>query len=180
MDVDGKSDGAGSIEVEILQRRIVYAVRRNCPSWLTHQAEDIVQNVLTQLVRKLKKSETNPGLSTIYVEKAAYGATVDAIRKLSRRRARISDADPDSVERSPSPSAGPDILVHAREIGEGIRDCLRGLIPPRRLAVTLYLQGCPVAEVAERRRWVFKRAHNLVYRALADLRQCLESKGLAP
>jgi RNA polymerase sigma-70 factor (ECF subfamily) len=164
--------------VETLRHRVVRAVRRNCPAWLTHQAEDIVQNVLVQLVGKLRRSETNPGLSAMYVEKAAYGATVDAIRKLSRRRENPSDAD--SLERSGSKAAGPDRRVRALEIGQGIRDCLTGLVPPRRLGVTLYLQGCSVAEVAERRRWNFKRAQNLVYRGLADLRRCLENKGLAP
>lgn len=164
--------------VDTLRHRVVRAVRRQCPGWLAHQADDIVQNVLAQLVKKLRQGETNPGLSAMYVEKAAYGATVDEMRRLSRRRE--SQADTVSLERAHSSAAGPEGLVAALEIGRGIRDCLTGLIPPRRMGVTLYLQGCTVPEIAKRRRWKFKRAHNLVYRGLADLRRCLETKGLAP
>lgn len=174
----GSADPLGRESIDALRNRVVRSVRRQCPGWLAHQADDIVQNVLAQLVKKLRKSETNPGISAMYVEKAAYGATVDAIRRLSRRRE--SPAESDSLENTRSSAAGPDGLVAALEIGRGIRDCLAGLIPPRRLGVTLYLQGCTVPEIAERRRWKFKRAHNLVYRGLADLRRCLETKGLAP
>jgi len=177
-DVAVSSGTLGRESVESLRHRVVRAVRRHCPGWLAHQADDIVQNVLAQLVKKLRKSETNQGFSAIYVEKAAYGATVDAIRRLSRRQE--SPADTDSLERAHSPAAGPEGLVASLEIGQGIRDCLTRLVPPRRLGVTLYLQGCTVPEIAERRRWNFKRAHNLVYRGLADLRRCLETKGLAP
>jgi RNA polymerase sigma-70 factor (ECF subfamily) len=44
--------------------------------------------------------------------------------------------------------------------------------------VTLHLQGHSVPQVAGFFAWNTKRAENLVYRGLSDLRQCLESKGL--
>ena len=88
--------------------------------------------------------------------------------------------NPEEMESAPSPAAGPEQRACAAEIGDGIRDCLNRLALPRRLAVTLYLQGCAVKEIASRREWTFKRAHNLVYRGLADLRACLATKGLAP
>jgi RNA polymerase sigma-70 factor (ECF subfamily) len=165
--------------MEALRRRVVRAVRRACPTWLAGQAEDIVQNVLAQLMTRTGWSETDPGFSAIYLEKAAYGATVDEIRRLGRRKENPV-AEVETMDRAPSPTAGPDRQAASREVGEGIRQCLTGLILPRRLAVTLYLQGCAVREIAERRRWTFKRAHNLVYRGLGDLRTCLERKGLAP
>jgi RNA polymerase sigma-70 factor (ECF subfamily) len=46
--------------------------------------------------------------------------------------------------------------------------------------VTLYLQGHTVPETARVLDWPAKRADNLVYRGLADLRQCLLAKGLRP
>jgi RNA polymerase sigma-70 factor (ECF subfamily) len=65
-----------------------------------------------------------------------------------------------------------------REIGEAIRDCLGRLVRPRRMAVTLDLQGHRVAEVARLLGWSAKKAENLVYRGLADLRGCLKAKGM--
>jgi len=114
----------------------------------------------------------------MYVEKAAYGATVDEIRRYSRRRETTAEAD--VVETARSRAAGPERAVRAREIGRGIVDCLKTIVPPRRLAVILHLEGCGIEEIAERRRWNHKRAKNLVYRGLADLRRCLEAKRLWP
>jgi RNA polymerase sigma-70 factor (ECF subfamily) len=50
----------------------------------------------------------------------------------------------------------------------------------RRLAVTLYLQGHTVPEAARILDWSGKRTENLVYRGLADLRECLMAKGMRP
>ena len=68
----------------------------------------------------------------------------------------------------------------SREIGQGIRDCLARLKNERRMAVTLYLQGHSVPEASRILEWSTKRTENLVYRGLADLRECLLSKGLRP
>jgi RNA polymerase sigma-70 factor (ECF subfamily) len=161
--------------MEILRRRVARAVRRACPPWAAGQAEDIVQNVLVRLVAR----ETEVTFSSIYLEKAAHGAFVDEVRRLARRQ-ESGVGDSTALDEVPSPTASPERGAASAEIGAGIQDCLTRLLHPRRLAVTLYLQGCPVAEVARRRRWDFKRAHNLVYRGLADLRACLDGKGLAP
>ena len=48
----------------------------------------------------------------------------------------------------------------------------------RRLAVTLYLQGHSVPAAARLLEWTAKRTENLVYRGLADLRECLTAKGM--
>lgn len=175
----GGADTASSQTMETLRRRVTRAVRHACPAWLADQAEDIVQNALSQLLARMERRETNPGFSTIYLEKVAYGVTVDELRRLSRRRESPVE-HPEEMDSAPSPEAGPEQQACAAEIGEGIRECLARLALPRRLAVTLYLQGCAVKEIAGRRDWTFKRAHNLVYRGLADLRACLSAKGLAP
>jgi RNA polymerase sigma factor (sigma-70 family) len=165
--------------MEILRRRVERAVRRACPPWAGDRAEDIVQNVLVRLVASQKKRETDATFSAIYLEKAAHGAFVDEVRRLARRK-ESGVGDSTALDQEPSPIANPERGAASAEIGAGIQDCLARLLHPRRLAVTLYLQGCPVAEVARRRRWEFKRAHNLVYRGLNDLRACLDGKGLAP
>ncbi len=165
--------------VEELRRRIVAAVRRACPGRLAAHADDIVQTVLARLVLTRRGSEGNPSFSSMYLTKAAYGATVDELRRLARRR-----EDPLEVVETPrtmaAPDAGPERTAASAEIGRGIRECLARIVHPRRLAVTLYLQGCTVPETAGILRWTGKKTENLVYRGLADLRQCLAAKGLKP
>jgi RNA polymerase sigma-70 factor (ECF subfamily) len=170
---------AQSGQYEDLRRRITSAVRRSCPSWLGSQAEDIVQNVLVRLVQAEKKSEGDSGYSAMYLEKAAHGATVDEIRRRCRRKEQAIE-DPRIMEVARDPGADPERHTAGVDIGQAIRECMTRLVKPRRLAVTLYLQGCTVPETGRRRGWTTKRAENLVYRGLADLRQCLERRGLNP
>ena len=165
--------------LEELRHRIAAAVRRACPYRLAAHAEDIVQTVLARLVLSPRVGEGNPSFSSIYLAKAAYGATVDELRRLSRRREDPLD-DVAIAESAAAPDAGPERSAASAEIGRGIRDCLGRLVRPRRLAVTLYLQGCTVPEAAGLLRWSAKKTENLVYRGLADLRRCLATKGLQP
>jgi len=73
----------------LLLRRVSSAVRKSCPPYLANQAEDIAQNVLLQLLKKIKKNEGNPTFSSMYLLKAAHGATVDEIRRRSRRKEQM-------------------------------------------------------------------------------------------
>jgi RNA polymerase sigma-70 factor (ECF subfamily) len=74
------------------------------------------------------------------------------------------------------------LLGGAREvaIGNGITDCLQAMAPYRRQAVALHLVGHSVPETAGLLSCTRKRAENLVYRGLADLRACLRKKELEP
>ncbi len=166
--------------LEVLRRRVAAAVRRVCPPWLALQADDIVQNVLLRLAGSTAEGEEERQFSSIYLEKAAYGATVDEIRRACRRREVPLPEDEGDGDLAPATAADPERSAASTEIGRGIRDCLRGLPRPRKLAVTLYLQGCSVPESAQRLGWSPKRTENLVYRGLADLRFCLSRKGLTP
>ena len=74
----------------------------------------------------------------------------------------------------------PERETMARSLGTEIRTCLKGIVPSRRVAVTLYLLGCPVPEVARRIGCPEKSADNRVYRGLKNLRECLAAKGLKP
>ena len=165
--------------VETLHRRVVSAVRRTCPAWLASMAEDIVQNVLTQLVGQVRASEGERTYSAMYLEKAAYGATVAEIRRLCRRREESMEERAATLT-TPAPAADPEQDAAAREIAHEIQDCLGRLLAPRRLAVTLHLYGCTVPEVARRLGWTPKKAENLVLRGMRDLRTCLTAKGLKP
>jgi RNA polymerase sigma-70 factor (ECF subfamily) len=114
----------------------------------------------------------------MYLAKAAHGATVDEIRRRCRRKETASRED--EMMEAQSEAANPERESSSREIGRGIQDCMNRLVRPRRLALMLYLQGCTVPETARRLGWDVKRADNLVYRGLRDLRQCLAEKGMKP
>lgn len=166
-------------EIEALCRRVGAAVRRACPGWLASEAEDITQQVLAQLLALIRRSEGERSFSSIYLEKAAYGVTVDEIRRRCRRREVQLETESPAAER-PSGEADPERRALASDLTRGIVDCLGGLVRSRRLAVTLYLQGCGVPDAARLLGWTRKRTENLVYRGLADLRACLRDKGLEP
>jgi RNA polymerase sigma-70 factor (ECF subfamily) len=121
----------------------------------------------------------------------AHSALVDEIRRRQRRReVQLDVGEPDAheaqaqghVARAPEPRAtgDPEQDASLRELGGAVRGCLLEMKRDRRLAVTLYLQGHSVPEAARLLDWPVKRTENLVYRGLADLRQCLLAKGHMP
>ena len=103
---------------------------------------------------------------------------VDELRRA--QRLRETSLEDETVAPVAISEQDPERLTASGEIGRGIQDCLAQMIRDRRLAVTLYLQGHSVPEAAKLLEWSAKRTENLVYRGLADLRQCLTSKGLQP
>lgn len=150
------------------------SVRRACPPWLADQAEDIIQTALIRVMHKLR-GEDNRLLSRSYLLKVGYTATIDAIRR-ARRSKEVAMQDVDV----PAEAVSAERRAASVRLGEGIRDCLQGLAQDRRCAVTLYLLGHTVPEIGRTLGWKAKRAENLVYRGLADLRRCLEAKGMKP
>lgn len=174
-----RHEGGTSQEMEELHRRVRAAVRRHCPPRLAQQAEDIAQEVLLKLHRSREKSAGKKSFSSMYLEKAVCGAIVDEIRRACRRKEEPVAEGPQWEPAAPG-GADPEQSTSSAEIARGILDCLARLVPARRLAVTLYLHGCSVPEVAARRGWTLAKAESLVYRGRADLRACLKRKGLEP
>ena len=164
--------------MESLVRRVRAAVQRSCPPYLAAQADDIAQEVLIQLLRKLRNTEGKAEFSSIYLMRAAHGATVDEIRRRSRRREQTG-WEQEMIENE-SRGPDPERSTLGRSLGREIRRCLEDIVPSRRLAVTLHLLGCPVPEVSKRLHCSEKSADNRVYRGMQNLRDCLEAKGLKP
>jgi RNA polymerase sigma factor (sigma-70 family) len=163
-------------EVRQLLRR---AVRRVCPGFLEAQQEDIVQSALLRVVEISSRSEHGGVRSASYLWRAAYSATVDEIRRTERRReVPLEEGGVPEIHSSPTPD--PEHLLRGRQIGEAVRECLAGLIRPRRTAVTLYLYGFEADEAERVLGGNRKRIRNLTYRGLGDLRRCLEGKGIRP
>jgi RNA polymerase sigma-70 factor (ECF subfamily) len=166
-------------ELEDLRRRVGSAVRRHCPARLAGQADDIVQNVLLKLLKSIRESARKRTFSSVYLEKSVSGAVVDEIRRACRRREEPL-AHGETMGRFATGTASPENGTFSKEIVRGILDCLDDLVQPRRLAVTLYLYGSTAPETAGRLSWSLQKTESLVYRGLADLRRCLERKGLKP
>lgn len=155
------------------------AVARVCPPWMADRAEDLVQVALMRVAEVHRQSEGKAEFSSFYLRKAAYSAVVDEIRRLRRRQeVPLEEERPETQKAATQPD--PESRCAGGEIGQAIRDCLGRLVRPRRLAVALHLQGHRVAESARLLGWSAKKAENLVYRGLADLRGCLEAKGIRP
>ncbi|MGD8377709.1 MAG: sigma factor-like helix-turn-helix DNA-binding protein, partial [Acidobacteriota bacterium] len=121
------------------------------------------------------RGERSPGAGLL--SRIAYCTTIDAIRRHRRRREVPVDGIRDHLA---APHPGPDREARARQIGRAIRACLVRLLPNRRLAVTLYLQGHTGRETGIILGWSLKRTENMIFRGLADLRQCLARKGVTP
>jgi RNA polymerase sigma-70 factor (ECF subfamily) len=171
-----------AVDYSKLRQEFVRAVARLCPGWLAGQRDDLVQaavmRVMQSLDRRAVESEEIAPLASSYLYRVAYSALVDEIRRITRRRE--TDLEDAAVERVAVTADDPERVAGSRELGREIQDCLTRLKRERRLVVALYLQGHSVAEASRVLEWPAKRTENLVYRGLADLRQCLMSKGIRP
>lgn len=162
-----------------LRARLCEAVRRACPRWLAADADDMVQEAMMRVLDAAGRSGDATAVSPTYLRRAAYSVIVDEIR---RRRRRPEDPvdDDDRTVQVRAGQADPERGALASELGIAIGTCLEGLAPARRVAVTLQLQGHSMPEIARLLGWTTRKAEHLFYRGLATLRECLESKGVAP
>ncbi len=155
------------------------AVDRACPGWLRSEREDIVHDAMTRLTARLASATGGDRPSRAYLAKVAYHALVDEIRRQARGRSRVA-LDELGDDGPGDRSVGPEAAVGDARIGAAIRDCLSQTVATRRAAVGLYLEGRGPSEVAAVLELSRKQADNLVHRGLADLRRCLDRKGVRP
>ena len=166
-----------------IRSELVRAVTRVCPPWLASRSEDLVQVALLRVLEVHRRSEGNAQLSSSYLRKVAYSALIDEIRRWRRRKEVPLETDDGGIDPAAEQAAGnpdPEEVSGGREVGDAIRDCLGRMVAPRRSAVVLHLQGHSVPEIGRLMGWDGKKADNLVYRGMNDLRDCLESKGVRP
>jgi RNA polymerase sigma-70 factor (ECF subfamily) len=154
-------------------RTLRAAVARACPSDLATHREDLVQAALVRVLEHERADEHNRVRTASYLWRVAFSVIADELR---RRRAEEERSRRSSMEEQ----TGQQGSTPAAELGLGIRDCLQTLAEPRRVAVLLHLEGFRAEEASGVLRWNVKRVRNLTYRGLADLRRCLEGKGLVP
>jgi len=170
------------LDYATLRQNVVKAVARLCPRWMVNRRDDLVQAAVIRVMQITRKRAPSPdgnqALSTSYLHKVAYSVLVDEIRRLRRRPE--TDLEDVAVAAVAIAREDPERTAASKEVGRGIQDCLMQMKRERRLAVTLHLQGHTVPEAARILDWAAKQTENLVYRGLADLRECLMAKGLRP
>lgn len=161
-----------------LHRNLEQAIQRMCPPWLAAQADDLIQVSLLRLMERLRKTQGQQEFNHAYIKRTAFCALIDEIRRVRARGETSLAPDEDQEPSQPHHGADPEQRLWARQIGDHIRDCLTKLITPRRLAVLLKLQGETGPETASILGWTLRKTENLISRGMADLRQCLQRKGL--
>lgn len=162
------------VDAEVRAQLVRY-VGRVCPAWLSPHREDLVQMAAVKLMRTASDKEWTDG----FLSRVAYSVVIDEIRRKRRRNeVGMSPSMPERIMNSGDLS--PETQVRGSQVGEALLECVATLKESRRRAVTLYLQDHPVPEIAERMGCDRKRASNLLYRGLEDLREALRSRGLAP
>lgn len=168
------------IDYTKLRRDLAQAVARVCPRWQPAFRDDLVQSAVMRVMQVLAKapagSEGESPLTSSYLYKVAYSVLIDEIRR--ERRRRETSLEEDAVAQKVIAGENPERLAASHELGRAIQDCLARLKRERRLAVTLHLLGHTVPAAARLLEWTAKRTENLVYRGLADLRECLTAKGM--
>ncbi len=166
-------------EFVAFERVLHQAIGRICPAWLVDSRDDLVQLALVKVMKLHRRGEGVGRVPSSYLWKVAHTTLVDEIRRRRRRREQVLDEEI-SMTQPDLDQPDPEGRALAGEMGQAIRWCLQQMIKPRRLAVMLHLEGHTVRETANLLGWKTKRADNLRYRGLENLRSCLESKGLRP
>ncbi len=157
-------------------------VERVCPYRLRDRIDDIVQNGVMAVLRLIRNCEADGKPFPSYIMKGAYIRTVshnavtDEIRRLHSRPDEGSKEGESVMPASPAP-ADP---IQSKEFRDVIRQCLRHMVEPRRIAVALKLRGHNVPEISRLKGWTRSRVSNLVYRGLGNLRDCLRKMGWTP
>lgn len=176
-EASGRSiSSADAAVVERLRSDIARAVRRVCPAWLADQVDDLTQIATARVLDRMRATAGTVVFTSGYLYRAAYTVLIDEIRRHRRMREEALDADAPLI----SGTVDPERRTAARDIREALAGCLSKQLPWRRRAVVLYLQGHSFADIALLLECARKKAENLVYRGLGDLRACLEARGITP
>ena len=147
------------------------AVARAFPRAPEAQREDLVQTALLRVLERERGDEQNPVRTASYLWRVAFNVTASELRKRRSEASLMHEVAVVDVGTQEESASEPGL-------GLAIRDCLSSLAEPRRMAVQLHLEGFRAEEASRVLHWNVKRVQNLMYRGLANLRQCLERKGL--
>jgi RNA polymerase sigma-70 factor (ECF subfamily) len=155
---------------------LAQSIARSCPAWLRSEQADLFQNAVRRLLEVEAQADRTRDLCRSYLYRIARSVVIDEIRK----RRTLQYSDDEDVETQRSPISTPEETAHGNEIRSAVRQSMVELSESRRVAVSHFLQGYTIKECAEAMGWTEKRAENLVYRGIAELRRLLVERGLHP
>ena len=151
-------------------RLIRSAVARVAGPSAAEICDDVEQKVLIGLWQAMP-GEQMPDHPSSYIYRVAVRETVRSVRRLQQSAALGPESD------WTDPSAPPDAIVEAKELGRAIRAALSEVGADRRRAVMAHLAGYDVKEIMEMFEWPYNKARNLIARGMADLRRKLDARG---
>ncbi len=113
------------------------------------EADDLTQDVLVQVIRKLDAYDGHARFTT-WLYTVTRNAAADRFRRRKRRR-RLEDDPRTPAQILPEAPAPPDALAHRGEVAAVVRTFFRELPPRQREVFDLAdLQGLPSTEIAAR------------------------------
>jgi len=160
--------------VEGYGRLVAQAVRRVAGAASGNDLDDIRQEVMLALWRRLSREQTIDHPAS-YLYKAAIR---EAVRAVGRLRRRAEDPlEPQALALSVEPDA--ERAVADQEQQALLQAALETLAPDRARAVRGHLAGLGVQELMQLYGWPYQRARNLVARGMADVKEALRARGVA-
>lgn len=142
-------------------------------------ADDLVQEVRIRMWTVYSR-DRNSRLKTSYYYKVVNSAIIDCLRSYRGTLAHSVRTEPDEaddesslVERIDGEEPGPDRVFDEQRRSARLLAAIRQLPTDRGRAVTLFLQGFTVPEIAELLGCDRNRAHNLAYRGVRALKELM-------
>ncbi len=156
-------------------------VEQLCRRWPAEARDDILQDAMVRVLQAADRRDPD-ALPRAYLQRVVYSAMIDEVRRRRRRNETSleddASADPDVAARLDRSRRGPEEAAILAKVGDSIFECIRRLKPDRRAALLLHLRGYSAAESANLLGCNVKKVRNLICRGKADLRTCLEQRGL--
>lgn len=164
---------------KVLAPHVRAAVSRHRSRDVALAADDLMQDVRIR-VWTVYSGDRNSRLKTSYYYKVVNSAIIDSLRRhrgtLAHSVRSESDGDEDEpalIERIGGEQPGPDSVFDDEQRKTRLLEAIRQLPADRRRAVTLFLQGFTVPEIAELLGCDRNRAHNLAYRGVHALKELM-------
>src|SRR6056297_4192328 len=164
---------------KILAPHVRAAVSRHRSRDIALAADDLMQEVRIR-VWTVYSGDRNSQLKTSYYYKVVNSAIIDSLRShrgtLAHSVRTETDGEEDEpalIERIGGEEQGPDQVFDEQHRQARLLKAIRQLPADRRRAVTLFLQGFTVPEIAELLGCDRNRAHNLAYRGVRALKQLM-------
>jgi RNA polymerase sigma factor (sigma-70 family) len=134
--------------------------------------DEVVQDLRIRVWRALDRpNEKNPVESASYMYRAAMSAAVDLLRR--RRSGPLGRPVGLEAVRDTLPAGRGEAPGDETDQVEALGRALERLLPERRVAVRLHLEGKDRSAIAEYTGWSEAKTRNLLYRGLADVKQIL-------